>query len=575
VTALLGWLESPRVSRLALAVLLAAVGVFLVYETRGTTFWFDEWQWVVERRGNDLDTFLRPHNEHFSLVPIAIYKLLLATAGLTDYAPYRIVDFALHLTCGALVFVYVNRRLGALPALLATTLIVTLGPGWQGFLWTFQITWLSTLAAGIGALLMLDRGDRKGDVAACVLLGVSLAGSGIGLPIALGLVVEVAWGRRDVRAIWIVAIPLALYALWWIGYGDPGQFHRHNIVLTPRFAADAAGSALSALTGLHGAPITEDGAELDTMAGTAWGRPLAAVAVVLLVMRLRRMRPVPTRIWTLGTILVSFWVLTGLERAHLGPPDTSRYMFVAAIFIVLLVADLARGARLPVEAAPIVVLAVVAAVVANLGDLRAATRFLRAQAPAARADLGALEMTRALLPRGYVATHFPGYPFIRIRAGAYFAAAKAEGSPAANATEIAAIREQARGIADAELESAHRVGLRPVGPHPKAGPRPAVDAAAGGAVAGHGGCVRFRPLGVTPAGVTPTLDLTLPRGGLSLRAQGGPATVSLRRFAVTFPAEPLARVSSTAGLRIGPDRAPNPWHVRLLPSGRVTACGLG
>ena len=41
----------------------------------------------MDRRGSSLGTFLEPHNGHFSLVPIVLYKVLFATAGLDDYAP--------------------------------------------------------------------------------------------------------------------------------------------------------------------------------------------------------------------------------------------------------------------------------------------------------------------------------------------------------------------------------------------------------------------------------------------------------------------------------------------------------
>src|SRR5439155_13023036 len=73
----LGWV--------ALGVLLVAGAVVLLHQIRGTTFWFDEWVWVAERHGSGLHSLLEPHNEHFSLVPVAIYKLLFATAGLDHY----------------------------------------------------------------------------------------------------------------------------------------------------------------------------------------------------------------------------------------------------------------------------------------------------------------------------------------------------------------------------------------------------------------------------------------------------------------------------------------------------------
>jgi len=44
------------------------------------TFFYDEWAFVLKRRGHSLDTFLAPHNEHLSLIPIAVYKAMLEVA---------------------------------------------------------------------------------------------------------------------------------------------------------------------------------------------------------------------------------------------------------------------------------------------------------------------------------------------------------------------------------------------------------------------------------------------------------------------------------------------------------------
>src|SRR5207248_99128 len=82
-------------------------------------------------------------------------------------------------------------------------------------------------------LLMLDRSDRAGDIAASVLLAVSIASSSLGIAVAVGLAVEVLWGRRRWRDAWIVAAPLVLYALWWVPYHDVNAFTRHNIVVSP------------------------------------------------------------------------------------------------------------------------------------------------------------------------------------------------------------------------------------------------------------------------------------------------------------------------------------------------------
>jgi hypothetical protein len=67
----------------------------------------------------------------------------------------------------------------------------------------------------------------------------------------------------------------------------------------------------------------------------------------------------------------------------------------------------------------------------------------------------------------------------------------------------------------------------------------------------------------------------VPAGGLVLTARGGGATVSFRRFADHYPDDPLARLSAGGSglLTIRPDRSPRPWHVRVAPEARLTACG--
>jgi hypothetical protein len=555
--------------------LLAIAAVLLLHETRGTTLWVDEWVWALDRRGSSVGTFLEPHNGHFSLVPIVLYKALFATAGLDHYVAYRVMAVVAHLLCVALVFVYASRRVSGLAALAAATLILTLGPAWQNFLWPFQVGWLLSLAAGLGALLMLDRGDRRGDVGAFALLALALASSGLGLVIAAGLLVEVLWGRGEWRAAWIAAGPLAVYAVWWSVYQDTAVL-RHNIPLAPGFAADAAGGALAALAGLTEVRVDAGGTLTDAGAALGWGRPLAIAGAGLMIWRLAKMRPVPARVLTLLTIPVSFWLLTGLQRAHVGSPDTSRYLYVGAFFVVLLVVELIRGLSLPRGAAAVAAGAVGLAVISNLGDLRAGARFLRVQAPVARADLGALELARASVPRGYVAKHFPGTPFIAIRAARYFDAAESYGTPAFTPAELAAATEPARSTADAELVAIHRIALRRGSAATPGRGAPAVDAATGGTTGSRGGCVRFRPNAAEAAGVVPELRITIPAGGVALTAVGGPANVSIRRFAATFPDQPLARlVASGSGvLRVAPDRAPQPWHLRVAPEASVKACNI-
>jgi hypothetical protein len=74
-----------------------------------------------------------------------------------------------------------------------------------------------------------------------------------------------------------------------------------------------------------------------------WGRPLAVIALALLVWR----------VWRLGTCRPAcsrcsrssraFWFLTAIQRAGIGPAESSRYVYVAAVFVVALIVELLGG----------------------------------------------------------------------------------------------------------------------------------------------------------------------------------------------------------------------------------------
>jgi hypothetical protein len=549
-----------------LGALLVATGAFLLYETRGTTFYRDEWTWALHRRGNSLGTFLNPHYGHFSLVPIALYRVLFATVGLDHYWPYRVLVTAAHLTCVVLVFVYAARRVGPFLGLLAAALLLFLGPASQNILWPFQMGWLLSLAAGVGALLAFDRDDRAGDLAACALLAVSLASSGLGQPIALGLLVEVLWRRR--RRAWIAAVPVALYALWWVVYQTNQTGHwRQDIPLTPGFVINAAASSLSALAGLSG-PATIDGPQTPLN----WGIPLLIVVMALLVWRLTVRGSIPPRVVTLVTMALSFWVLTALGRAFFGGPFAGRYLYVGALFTILVGVEVAQGVRLAPRAGLVVPAAVGAAAISNIGAFRDAAAGLRSQAAVTRAELGTLDITRAIVKPDYVSE---GFLFDEVVAGPYFAAEKDLGTPAASPAEIATFPEGVRKAADSQLTHIHGVALEGGTAGARPGAAPTLDAVVNGTRTDAGGCVGFQSAGFVASGATSELRVTVPARGLLVTAQGGPVEAGIRRFGDEFQSIGTLAPGASAVLRIRPDLAPQPWHLRVSPGQRVRVCGLG
>jgi hypothetical protein len=296
----------------------------------------------------------------------------------------------------------------------------------------------------------------------------------------------------------------------------------------------------------------------------------------LLVWRLAQARPIQPRVLGLISVLLSFWTLTAIGRAWFGliGASSSRYLYVGGIFLILLAVELLRGVALPRGMAPLLALAVAAAVISNIGAFRAGATYVRGQAQLTRADLAGLEITRGIVTPGYVSLVFPGVPFVTLRADPYFSAERAMGTPADTPAKLAAEPEAARLDADTELVQIHGVRLEPA-PGAALGARPTLDSAAGGSVGGGGACVRFRPATYT-AGAPAAINLafTVPASGLLVRAEGGSAAVALRRFADEF--HPLGEVAAggSALVRVGRDQAPQPWHLQIAPTGSAAVCGL-
>lgn len=560
----------------ALGALLVAGAVLIAAQTRGNVFADDEWIWILQRRGGGVSTYLDPHNSHLSLVPVAIYKLLFATVGIRHYWPYRAIVTAAHLGVVALLFAYVRPRVGVWMALLAAALLLFFGPGWQDFLWPFQVAWLIALGAGLGALLMLDRRDTVGDVGASLLLAVSLASAGPGLAVAAGLVIEVVLIRPR-RRWWTVAAPIALYAVWWLGYQQTNVSHDSIFYIT-RFVFDAAAGVFSSLAGVTGSNALTNSGDF-----VSWGAPLLLVAVAAGTWRLRRAGRVPTRVLTLAAMALAFWVLAATGRAYVtlgsavltSTGDESRYLYVGALLVLALASEVLRGARMGTLARTVAGVVVLAAVVANIGALRSGAQLLRDQSKQAVAELGALDIARPIVAPSYVSQ---GFIFGIVKAGPYFQAERALGTPAASPAQIAVEPDAVRAAADRQLIAIHRVTL-PALPAAFArgrGPPPVAQLVQSGSVAASGSCLRFTPAAFTPAGAVAELELTVPPTGFVLEAQGSPATVQLRRFATgqaqtigtLQPGEPVL-------LRISPDRASVPWHLRLLPGAAASVCSLG
>lgn len=536
--------DEPRFATIVLGVAMVALSVLVLRITRGTIYYYDEWNFVLGRRGFNSDTLLNAHNGHLSLVPVVIYKTLVKVFGLGDaYLPLRLTVLALHLGAVALLFEYARRRVGTSIALAAALSLLWLGSGWEDFLWPFQIGYLAAIVSGLAALLALDRNDRRGDRAATILLCGSLASSGVGVAFTLVLVVRALWKDERRRMFTVLALPVGLYLIWLLAFGD-SQITKDSAIEGLQFAADMAAGAFGGLFGLS----------------IEWGRTIAFAGFVALVYFIGRTDRLAASI-SVAAMGIGFWLLTGASRSLVSQAESSRYIYVGVVGILLVALDMARGKRLPVRSAALLYGVLAFAVVANLGDLRSGGRYLRSTDSRVKAELFAVELARANVdPQLAVDQQLAP----QINLAQYFDAIDDHGSPAGSVEDLQAAAGSDRQAADAALVRALGLRLAPEAGR-GSGPTPAIVSSTVDAST-RGSCVAFARAGTAAIQADP---------GSVLRIDGRPlVSVNLRRFGDTFPRKPTltADKSRTHLLRLPADGLGLPWIVAVSSRGAFAVC---
>ena len=542
---------------LLLGAAMAAALALILWLGRETTFSIDELVWFVGTPDLGLDDALAPHGGHLVLTSRLVYKAVLETLG-SGYEPFRLLSGGAVLLTGALFFAYASRRVGKLAAFAPTLILLVFGSDHVHVLVGNGFTVLLAISCGLGALLALDRGDRRGDLGACALLCLGVLTYTVALPFVVGAAVGVLLREDRWRRIWIVAAPVALYVIWWLwalgreeSSGD--QLVLSNLLLVPSWAFQALSTALGAVTGLDYSFSGEPGS------GTAGaGAFLGLVAVVALGWRLSRGR-VPATLWGVLAIAISLWALQAIVPTVYRTPDTSRFLYPGAVAVLLVAVEATSGVRWT-RAGLIALYAVAAVGVAtNLVELRDGGREQRdLYTTSARTDLGAIELTgdRAnpsfdpgdTNPPSVLALPFGTLADQGDALGDYLAAAERYGPLGYSAAEIRAQSEFGRARADAILAGAMGIELAPAGS--------AVSTEA---------CRKLENPGQT-------VSFELPPGGVVMTADEVTGPVQIRRFGTTTGVQlgSLAPDQPTT-LAAPPDDVPEPWQVSV-PVSSLRAC---
>jgi hypothetical protein len=600
-------LDARAAHRLALALLgiaMVASTALLLYWGRGQTIRGDELGYAARLAD---DSFLHavlhsPPNKYFIAVPLVLYDAMFNLFGLAADLPYRLVSTALVLLCGCLFFAIARRRLGDLLAVPPTALLLLFGSGWETVMTPIRIPSLIAVAAGLGALIVLERRDRAGDLAAAVLLTIGVASHPVGLSFlaAAGVFVIARPSPRRWTSLWLLAVPAAAFGAWWLFLRAPTT----DVIFPTRaidiveFAIDSWTAITAHVSGLAG---VIDQPSFDHAIAQVAAAVLFAALVVAVALRRGR---VPASFWAALAGLVVLVVATRLSPGgFLRSPEEVRYLFPEAVLFLLVLTELAAFARVRGVAALAAAVVLVLGLVYNADQLRKAGPHVRASSSKALGQYSAYELAGSGLHRSYRPSDF------ETSAGEYVDAAAAYGSVADSPEALQTAPAIERRAADAALVGALGIAVRPTHGSRLAMPPPPRVVRTLAARASHGrDCLRLSPrpptdsagspvvplipnpskeralkrilrgLPAKPTKAVPALAEVAPRrGGLSLVARDiGDTAVLLGRFLEPPTAQLDRPPHGRAGLLLLPDDGLNlPWHVTVASSEPIGVCGAG
>jgi hypothetical protein len=542
--------NAPQLLLLAALLVSAVVTLVLV---RHLTFFADSWEFLMNRRHFTAHAVLEPHNEHIVVIPVLITQLFLRIFGMTSAMPEFVLLTIGLLATAALVFEYVRRRIGPWPGLFAAALILFLGPAFEVLLWTFEISYVGSMVFGLAMLLALESRTRRGDVIACVSLLLCFGFSSLGIAFAVAGITAILVGPRSTwrERAFVVVVPIVLYGLWWIGWGHNAETHLtlHNILSSPGYVAEEMAVGVGALTGL--------GTSTQTFTvDQTWGRIFLVALIVGFGVLIRNRKRVDPVVWPIAVAAVFNWFLTAFNDIAGREPDVSRYQYLSAVLILLLVAALLRGTRIGKWWLIVGAVGTALAIGPNLVILHDGREYFANETIITRSDTAALEIARKTVPPEFeFAPEVAGTgALIDIQADKYFEATEEFGSPAYSQAELEGAQPQGRRQADMMLSHA-----LPIATETEVG------------VTGEGqGCT-------AAGGASGAPEVQL--GGEEVRIEvpaGTEATPQLRRFSDVgeFPVDLSAiPAESVMILHIPADESKRPWFLHVQSTRQVQVCG--
>jgi hypothetical protein len=358
--------------------LVSLVLGFLLLLRIDRALWFfgDEWDFIVDRGlHHPALSIWQPHNEHWSTLPILLWRLLYTIDGLHSYWLYLVPALLCHVAIAHLAWRRMVRE-GAdqLLAVLIALIFILTGAGAENTTWAFQIGFIGSVLFGYLAVETLDTSNWSlwRDIVASALLVASLMCSTIGDSMVVVVSIILLRSRGIRRTLPVIIPPICIYLVWYgvVGRHAVAADHVTGTTFTevPTYLWTGLSSALGGIFGYVDA-----------------GSALMIGALLWLTLRGREIyerRPV---VFGCTAGVLSFFLLAGLGRVGLGASEAtaSRYAYVAfALLIPLIAAILTEGARAHAPGRWILSLLLCGVLLSNIATLRtfAETRATQVQA---------------------------------------------------------------------------------------------------------------------------------------------------------------------------------------------------
>lgn len=312
--------------RTPLGIQLAVIGVLVAvvgFLSRNLWFFDDDWDYLTTRAAGDLDAYLEPHAGHWTLWTVPIFRALHQVVGL-DYFPWYHLPRLAALGLLALLLWRTLERRGAPPvvagAATAVFAVLDTSAGHRAISIGNYIVMGVLMVVG---LQLVDpapvTGRRRLVVAVALVVGVMAFSTG---GLVTGATVLVVIGSRRLKDWWPALIPpVAVYALWTLGYGpDRADSLTPNPVELPGAMLKVLGVSVGSLVGVGDLLGALLGLAVFAFVGyLAWQRRLDVFDALAL------------------TTAVIFLAVTAELRAVADFPLEDRYAFVPIITLALVV----------------------------------------------------------------------------------------------------------------------------------------------------------------------------------------------------------------------------------------------